>query len=94
MVYALLQRLPRHSNPIKLNMKSEVKEKRLDESQEYPCIKQFYWLENGGVIVLFDKKGSGVVIGSQTALDPIGTYRCNWSERAFKDFHGTVTLSN
>lgn len=68
-------------------MKVEVKEK--DENPEYPKI-----MDGGrGVLVLFDKQKSGVVLRGDGEYK-IGYYSCMWEMKEFKPFNGTITLSN
>lgn len=70
-------------------MKSEVKlEQKL--KYEYPKI----MIAEDGVIVLFLEDRVGFVVGNPREFNPIGYYSDWWIMDRFKDFTGTVTLSN
>lgn len=65
-----------------VNQKEEVKEKGFPKLMISGC----------GTVVLFTSN----TYGSQVSNDDgfIGTYSSGWNMSAFKDFNGTVTLSN
>jgi hypothetical protein len=45
-------------------------------------------------IVLFSQEGIGLVVWDKCFKKTIGDYSNNWAMRVFRDFEGTVKLSN
>lgn len=72
-------------------MKSEVEETLVDKQIPYP---KLMVATHDGEIVLFLHNRVGVVVGNPNPWHMIGYYSDEWFMHCFKDFHGTVTLSN
>ena len=58
---------------------------------KYPCLRKF---DEGNLVVLFSSCNEGVVIHSDSAINPVGTYRESWDYNQFSDYQGQVTLEN
>jgi len=70
-------------------MKSVIKENDKKEII-YPCLMIG---EHTGVVVLFEKKGVGMVVNNCPQYG-IGHYSNEWVMINFKPFNGTIELSN
>jgi hypothetical protein len=71
-------------------MKSVVNKNDNNRCRSYPKI-----MESTGHIVLFETKRSGTVLNRlKDGAYSIGVYREDWCADSFKDFEGSVTLSN
>jgi len=64
-------------------MKVEIKENLVEVSLEYPKL----MIAADGFIVLFYKKGCGL------RIDDKYSYSSNWAMNLFKDFKGTITIT-
>lgn len=71
-------------------MKSIVSENDNNRCRSYPKI-----MYSTGHIVLFESKRAGTVLNRlKSGSYSIGAYRDDWVYDSFKDFEGSVTLSN
>lgn len=68
-----------------VNQKEEVKEKGFPKLMISESSKNVVW---------FSKSEVGVVVYSENIVQPVGYTYCDWNMDYFKDFNGTVTLSN
>ena len=72
-------------------MKSEV----FNPEQESTFPKLMYAINHPEKVVLFSESGYGVVISAQIGgTQKIGYYSTSWGMKDFRDFNGSVTLSN
>lgn len=71
-------------------MKIVVKPKTKNEPLGFPKL----MIDNDDGIVFFHRHGYGMVISEKCGGFRNGELSTHWNMAAFKDFHGTVTLSN
>lgn len=71
-------------------MKSVIKENETKKEIKFPCLMIG---KDTGFIVLFDKKGHGLVMNHNNFYD-IGYYSNAWDMDSFEPFNGTIELSN
>jgi hypothetical protein len=74
-------------------MKSEVK-RTTEELTSYPWLGEFTNEKKESFVVLFAKKGEGVVVNTTTERRRLGEYIDNLNMSLFTKFDGTVTLAN
>lgn len=72
-------------------MKTESKISIEENGIEYPCL---MWDERDGRVLLFIRRGAGIVIHNPKNANHIGVYYETWVMSLFKPYHGTITLSN
>lgn len=74
-------------------MKSEITKNGTPNTLPFP---KLMYLDIGGVMatVMYDETGKGVVVYTKDDRNYIGEYSIDWDVKVFKDFHGTLTLSN
>lgn len=74
-----------------MSVQSEV-ESRCCEDVGFPKLMQSCAT---GVIVLFTSPWKGTIVSGRSSKGrTLGAYGCNWGPHAFKDFRGSVTLTN
>ena len=75
-------------------MKSVITEESTTPTRAFPKLMQLYPSSQGDIIVLmYNKNGEGTIIYSDYTSLPVGEYR-RFGLSAYKDFEGTLTLSN
>lgn len=58
--------------------------------QEYP----FLGINESGVVIMFSKAGTGVIVHSPKYPDSVGNHQSNVVQDKFEPLRGTITLSN
>ena len=74
-------------------MKSNITTNDCKKEKQFPKL----MIHSGGTVVLFDSPTSGVSLfqgDDKNNTKYVGKYRTDWLIKSFKDFHGTVELSN
>ena len=75
-------------------MKSVITEESTTKVRAFPKLMQLYPSSQGDIIVLmYNENGEGTIIYSDCTSLPVGEYR-RFVLAAYKDFEGTLTLSN
>ncbi len=72
-------------------MKSVVKECKVNQEIEYPCLMKG---EDTEQIVLFSELGIGIVVDQGKSGRVLSDFSTNWYMNEFTLFDGSVTLSN
>ena len=78
--------------------KSEVTEAVSVSSDTYPAWKKLKDRNRGLLLVLFYKKGSGIVMHNtnpdcDSSIHQIGISSNYWDESKFEDFHGEIKIT-
>lgn len=74
-------------------MKSTIIKSNVAKDGEYPCLKSFRGV-NCKFVVLFTRKGTGMVVSSSDDPSRIGEYSREWKEKVFENFYGQVVLES
>ena len=76
-------------------MKSVITEESTTKVRAFPKLMQLYPGSQGDIIVLmYNENGEGTIIYSDYTSLPVGTYEKYFQLSEYKDFQGTLTLSN
>ena len=75
-------------------MQSKIKEVTEVKESKYPCLKIFEGRGDWDKIVMFSSPCTGVVVHAIGNLAVLGEYCDSWEENNFRDFNGTIELSN
>ncbi|CAH56651.1 hypothetical protein PHG11b_24 [Flavobacterium phage 11b] len=72
-----------------MSVKAVLIEEGIFNEKSFPKL-----MEEGGLIVLFEKHGEGMALGYKVGEFKICLYSKNWDMSEFKDYNGEVTLKN
>ena len=76
-------------------MKSVMTEESTTKVRAFPKLMQLYPCSQGDIIVLmYNENGEGTIVYSDYTSSPVGTYGKYFQLSEYKDFQGTLTLSN
>mgnify|MGYP001110060786 CR=1 FL=1 len=73
-----------------MSVKTEIK--TIENSKAYPKLR----ISRDNYIVLFSNPQQGTVISieEESGIDKIGDHSTNWDPEYFRDFKGSITLTN